>query len=354
VVKISKKILFGLFVTFILMSLSVFAQQKVTYSGKDYYVVKSSYPSEDSGDEVCAKVGMSCVGYTEPSNGVCKLAHAGAASSSSSGGDLSGVYCNGAPQTGVCSAKSDTCHTCPACSVSVQCDEEIGGLYDEMYVECTPSGGSCPVFLAARNVQQLLNEIPALNSALQGCATNLPGGLARVISGDVVLSINMNSGAVESLTFKISNGKVNGVSKGAGTCKHKAVISENDMNAILSSRNRATAILSAFGSKKITLGGCTIIRSIISFIGTPIARFVVNRNLPPPPAPIPVLNCGNLGEQCNNRGCTSGICAAPYEDVNGQSRPVNYRCIDQNGYNSYCVASGNSRAPWDCITYPCR
>ncbi|MBD3319261.1 hypothetical protein GF342_05120 [Candidatus Woesearchaeota archaeon] len=116
----------------------------VIYNGKTYYVVTSTDASEDSGDEVCKKAGGTCVGYTEPGNGVCLQYHPTAATTSSSSGDESGVYCNGPPQTGACSTRYHSCHTCPACSVSVPCDQSISGLYREMYVECAGTSTVTP------------------------------------------------------------------------------------------------------------------------------------------------------------------------------------------------------------------
>ena len=116
----------------------------LNHNGKNYYVVTSTDATEDSGSEVCAKVGMHCNGYSEVSSAVCKLAHPNAAESSGLSGDLTGIYCDGAPQNGVCASLTDTCVTCPQCTKSVTCDQTISGLYREMYVECVPASASRP------------------------------------------------------------------------------------------------------------------------------------------------------------------------------------------------------------------
>jgi hypothetical protein len=110
--------------------------QVYTYQGKEYYVVTSTDATEDTGNEVCAKVGRTCIGYTVETTDVCKQVHPNAATTSSMDGDKSGVYCNGAPQTNICATKSDTCHECPQCTNTVDCATPIGNLYREMYVEC--------------------------------------------------------------------------------------------------------------------------------------------------------------------------------------------------------------------------
>lgn len=107
------------------------------YNGKTFYKVDSTNPSLDSGNEVCAAIGETCIGYPERTNAVCGLFHPSATLFSSSSGDRSGVYCNGPPQGGVCATRYNTCAICPACSVGVSCAQAIGGLYREMFVECT-------------------------------------------------------------------------------------------------------------------------------------------------------------------------------------------------------------------------
>ncbi|MEK6968419.1 MAG: hypothetical protein AABX51_07370, partial [Nanoarchaeota archaeon] len=108
-----------------LLSLSAVAAQKSTsYNGKTYYVVSADVPSENSGNEVCAKVGKSCVGYTAFTTDVCKQLHPTATIKSGVDGSKAGFYCNGAPQQGVCGRETDTCGISPACNVNVKCSEE--------------------------------------------------------------------------------------------------------------------------------------------------------------------------------------------------------------------------------------
>lgn len=111
--------------------------QSFRYQGGEYYVVTSTDSSEDTGNEVCDKVGKKCVGYTAYTTDVCEYFHPDASTYSSLDGDKSGVYCDGPPQTGVCAGESNTCHACPQCILTVDCSTPIGNLYREMYVECS-------------------------------------------------------------------------------------------------------------------------------------------------------------------------------------------------------------------------
>ena len=110
--------------------------QVYNYLGREYYVVSSEDPTGDTGNEVCAKVGKICIGYTDETDSVCRFFHTDARISSSMDGDRAGVYCDGPPQTGVCANKYRYCHTCPDCTNTVDCATPIGNLYHEMFVEC--------------------------------------------------------------------------------------------------------------------------------------------------------------------------------------------------------------------------
>lgn len=108
-----------------------------TVNGKTYCIVTSTDSAKDTGKEVCESMGKTCVGYTNFDNSVCKYFHPSASETQSVNGSKSGFYCNGAPQTGLaCASAMNNCQVCPQCNVNVTCDEPIGGLFREMYVEC--------------------------------------------------------------------------------------------------------------------------------------------------------------------------------------------------------------------------
>lgn len=113
------------------------APRSVEYDGKTYYVVTSTDPATDTGDEVCALAGAQCVGYTGFTNEICKKANPSAATKSDMNGSKASFYCDGAPQGGACATEKETCHICPSCNVNADCGTQIGDLYREMYVECS-------------------------------------------------------------------------------------------------------------------------------------------------------------------------------------------------------------------------
>lgn len=102
----------------------------------NYYAVKSTDPTGDTGDKVCAKAGKKCMGYTDLTLSSCLAFHPDAASVSDLDGSKPGFYCDGLPQGGVCAREKNTCHICPACGINMQCDTVVGDLYRETFVEC--------------------------------------------------------------------------------------------------------------------------------------------------------------------------------------------------------------------------
>ncbi len=261
----------------------------VNFQGTTYYRVTSTDPTEDTGNEVCAKVGQTCVGYTEPSAAVCQLYHPGASTTSSLSGDRSGVYCNGPPQTNVCSTKTDTCHTCPQCTNSVDCGTPIGGLYREMYVECSGAASttaSCPISTRPANTQALLNQIPQLNSQLQSCSTPLPNGAGFLFgNSNTVVNIAMNNGQTQSFTIVTNKGSVSGVTTGARACRQRVSISQATLDQILNSPNPAASFFNAISNKNLQISGCSLARRILFGFLNPFIGFLGPRIFPSPPTP---------------------------------------------------------------------
>jgi hypothetical protein len=126
------------------------APQSYTYNGRDYYVVNGNDPAADTGAEVCASAGRTCVGYTGFTNDICKNFHPRASATESVNGSKAGFYCDGAPQKGLaCETAKNNCQVCPACNVNADCSTQIGTQFREMYVECsgpsTISASSTPL-----------------------------------------------------------------------------------------------------------------------------------------------------------------------------------------------------------------
>jgi hypothetical protein len=135
-----KKLSIFLFIAVLLglvVSSAVAQTQPFKIKDKLYYKVSGDDPAVDTGNEVCIKNGLTCVGYTATGNDACKYFHPDATSTTSVNGSKSGFYCNGAPQKGLaCENAKNNCQNCPNCNVNADCTTEIGTQFKEMYVEC--------------------------------------------------------------------------------------------------------------------------------------------------------------------------------------------------------------------------
>jgi hypothetical protein len=116
----------------------------VIYNGETYARALGGHATLNTGDAACAAIGETCIVADVRTDAVCKLFHANAASTSSLSGDVSGVYCDGWPQTNVCGTKCNTCHVCPQCSKTVTCKQDISNLYREMYFRCSTTTTATP------------------------------------------------------------------------------------------------------------------------------------------------------------------------------------------------------------------
>jgi hypothetical protein len=112
------------------------ADGSISLGVRTMYAVKSTDPTGDTGNKVCAKVGKQCLGYTDFSLSSCLAFHPDAASVSDLDGARAGFYCNGLPQGGVCAREINTCHICAQCNTNMECDTVVGALYRETFVEC--------------------------------------------------------------------------------------------------------------------------------------------------------------------------------------------------------------------------
>lgn len=169
--------------------------QAVVSGGKTYHIVTATDPAMDTGNEVCKAVGKTCVGYTAFNTNACKKAHPDAATKSDMNGSKAGFYCDGAPQGGVCANEKNTCHICTNCNVGVTCDESIGGLYREMYVECSP--------------QDEVSEEPSKLTGVWKNFWDIPGRWWGYMRSTVQRSFDNYRDILSRLTIKsIKHGKV--------------------------------------------------------------------------------------------------------------------------------------------------
>lgn len=107
--------------------------------GSTYYIINATNGSLNSGDRVCAAVGMKCVGLTDYNTALCHYVHPNATVLNTLNGSSSAYYCNGPPQGGQCSTYYNTCFECSACNPT-SCQDQIGDQFREMYAQCASNG----------------------------------------------------------------------------------------------------------------------------------------------------------------------------------------------------------------------
>lgn len=330
----------------------------INYNGNEYYIVSADDPTEDSGNEVCAKVGKTCAGYLEKTTALCTQVHPTATTLTSLSGDASGTYCDGTPQNGVCATAQNTCLECPTCTTSVTCDQPIGGLYKEMYVACVapPTGNTCSIHIGAKTVPDFISQIPGLNTQLQNCPLSLPSGSGLLFKdGATQVNVNMQNGATQSFTMTLTNGQITSIQQGSSSCKQKITISETHLTNAINSVDFGQAIGYLYGQKAYSVQGCSIAPKIRLFFVNLFAPKQVQKLAPTAPTVKATPNCGNVGEQCNNRGCFSGMCASQKtQNSDGRWGYWDYKCIDQRQYDAYCVGRGNTPPAWGCLTGICQ
>jgi len=258
----------------ILLALSASAASYF-YNSKEYFVVTSTDPAMDTGNEVCQAAGKICVGYTAYTTDVCKYFNPTATVSSNLNGDKSGVYCDGAPQTSECSTRTNDCHICPECTVGVTCSEPIGGLYREMYVECQSCGK-----ITASTTKEFL---AGLDYDFSSCAKDLPGAVSLMVSnGNVQINVKMNDGTTETFYAVIKSKKLLGFKRIAAPYSYIVNTDENTVDSILQATSSFNAAANAFKQKQLILQGATLLSRIKLFVAKPIASLAL-RNVPAAP-----------------------------------------------------------------------
>lgn len=145
----------------------------VTLKGKVYYRVISTNSAQNTGNEVCALVGKTCLGVASiGTNDVCRAFHPRAKSVVGVKGTANGFFCDGTSQKGsACAKLRNTCDVCPTCTASASCSTDIRGQYREMYVEC----GTLPKNSSSRSSKRSTSQSSRMSSSVSS-APNYPFG----------------------------------------------------------------------------------------------------------------------------------------------------------------------------------
>lgn len=128
--------------------------------GKDFVEV-SSDGQFNTGTKACRVLGGACKGYPVMNNAACLQFNPDAKNKESIHGSPFDYFCsaNSNKEDEACAGTQvNTCVNCPDCDNNVTCDEAIGELYDNAYVECEFEDGLQFAYDPQIQIDQFENE----------------------------------------------------------------------------------------------------------------------------------------------------------------------------------------------------
>lgn len=140
------------------------------------------------------------------------------------------------------------------------------------------AAAACPVTLSAKDTSALLAEVPQLNTDLSTCPTAIPSPMNRLVgSGNVQFNILRNDGSTASLLITTAGGQVTGVTVGTGTARWLATIAEPNLDRVLSSSTRGTAITNAWLRGQLVIRANPFFTRLTWFFTRPFVRSAANK-----------------------------------------------------------------------------
>lgn len=151
---------------------------------------------------------------------------------------------------------------------------------------------ACPVTIQAQNTQSLLAEVPQLNTDLQSCPSNVPTQAQRFLgNGNLQVNILMRTGTTQSLCVASANNQITGVTAGTCTAKFTMTISESNLDAVLSSTSRGTALWRLFGQGAVTIRPNAFFTRVAFFFVKPFVKSAAKKPAAPTGYPGPPAHC---------------------------------------------------------------
>ncbi len=119
------------------------------------------------------------------------------------------------------------------------------------------SSQSCPSFPTPKSAQDLFNQLPAMDAALQQCPQPVQGPVNRIFKDETIL-VNIGN---QQLTLQIQNTQLVGIKNGAvGKATFIITLSECDFDAIISNPNPLSALAFVYGEGRIKLEAVGFLR----------------------------------------------------------------------------------------------
>lgn len=140
---------------------------------------------------------------------------------------------------------------------------------------CSVVYAACDINIDAGSTDELLKEIPEIDSKLQECDIELPEGI-RSLYGDAVFQVTI--GKNKRFAIYTKDGKLTKVSTDIVLPKYIIDIKEEkDLDAILQNEDKLGTVAYLYNSGRITIKANTFMSRIKLFFLRPIIKFSFNK-----------------------------------------------------------------------------
>lgn len=205
---------------------------------------------------------------------------------------------------------------------------------------------ACSFQPVSKDTSAFLAEIPSLNTQLVGCPMPLDGAGKALLgnNGAVQLTITRSNGDTASVLFTISGGAISGVSQGTGTHGFEIIMTECQLDSILSSSSRYGAFAYLFTNGKVAI----VAKGFWNQLKMRVARMFFMGAMKKAAVAVETDCLKMDGAVCQHGGeCKSGNCVGV-----GQGPPWTYQCsCDPTTFKTNCavppvpVTNSNGKRP---------
>ncbi|MEK6968313.1 MAG: hypothetical protein AABX51_06795, partial [Nanoarchaeota archaeon] len=240
---------------------------------------------------------------------------------------------NGAPQQGVCGRETDTCGICPDCNVNVQCSEEIGGLFREMFVEC--SGGDEGGF--PKTYPEFINSIAGGKAA--SLNNNLNDQMKGALGSNMWQMFVKHPDRTDWIWFQTQDGLVIAAGRGLAILPPSTMsieLSVQIFERILQSPTPASEVMTGIKSGEIKIQTT----GIINRFGLGLVRLFGPAGNQPAVPPASITDNSGTNTACNSKwdGPKQITCSG---NVQSPGTGLGQNCCEQScGADSQCDEQG--------------
>src|SRR6266850_2466927 len=129
---------------------------------------------------------------------------------------------------------------------------------------------NCGVQVQSKSTQQLLLEIPSIDSKFNQCPLTLPPILKNMFKqGSILVNIDMKNGSTQSFVVKNENSEITGINLGQSSSAYVIMVNECDLDKILSTDNQIGVIAYLYEQHKITVTATAFFNKLKLWVARP-------------------------------------------------------------------------------------